>query len=149
MPRRAGLHDPDGAVAVVLGIFDHHRAVGAFGDRAAGGHIGAAVARKRKVCALAHQHLSGNAQDRRDRVGAAKGIRSAAGVAVHGGTVEVRYIFLRRYRFGQHTARSLSERDGLCPAERLELFLDQPENLFRSLYLKHLYTSATILPISR
>ena len=54
-----------------------------------------------------------------------------------------------RDRFGQNAARSLSERDDLCPAERLEFFLDQPENLFRSFYLKHVYTSAMIFPRSR
>ena len=148
-PRRAGLHDADGAVSVVFGVFEHHRTVGALGDRAAGGHIDAAVAGKREVCPLSHQHLPGQVQDRRDRVGTAEGIGCPAGVAIHSGAVEVRDIFLRRDRLGQHPAQRSRKGDGLRLPQRLEFLLDQPEDLLRRLHLKHLYTSATILPISR
>ena len=50
------LGNTDGAVAVILGVFQHHHAVGVPGHRAAGGNRHAGALIQREIRALAHEH---------------------------------------------------------------------------------------------
>ena len=148
-PRRAGLQDADCAVAVVLGVFDHDRAVGPLGDCPARGNVGAGVPGKAEICRLPHENLADNVQNRWDGVRTAEGVGRPAGVAVHGGAVEVRDIFFRGDIFRQHAASRLGIGNGLRLTQGLEFLFDQRQHFRRRFHFQHGYTSAMILPMSR
>ena len=134
----AGLENADGAVAVILGIFDHDHAVRASGDGPAGGDIGAGAARKRKRGLLAHLHLADEVEDGRNRVGTAEGIGCAKGIAVHGGAVKIRHVFVCADVLREHAAERGVERHGFgALPDGAELRFDQPEHLLRRFHLQH------------
>ena len=138
LSRRGGLADADGAVAVVLGVFDHDHAVGPLRNGTAGGDRHAFLGVQLEFRALAHEDLALEWQDGRDGVGAAEGIPGPDGVAVHGGPVKVRDIFLRGDILGQYPAQGGIQPHLLRLTHKVKFFFDQSQNFLRRFYMQHI-----------
>ena len=128
----------DGTIAVVLGVFDHHHAVGVPGHRTAGGDGDTLSCIQGKIRALAHEHCGLQRQNRGNGIAASKGIAGPDGKAVHRGAVKIRHIFPCRHILRQNPPHGVRKGNHFRPLQRREFRFNHRQNLFRRLYIQHI-----------